>query len=602
MLEGLQRPEILLLIFGGAGVGAAVALLSWRSRGVPGAIAITVMGLGAVIYTVGYALELVAVGQDAKLLWAKVQYFGIVSTSPAWALVAIQFTGHGAWLRRRTRTIFYVIPLVFLILAWTNELHGLIWSGIEVGVRGGFSLLLLSHGVAFWLMLSYNYLLVVGGITLAVRAFLRAPTVFRLPATVLIISALLPWTTNVSFTLGWRLWGLNPTAFAFGLSGALLAWAMLRTNLLAPSSTIWRAAFEQMDEAVLVLDTTNRIITYNPAASELFGASLVIGEPAESLWPTSPTLLTSLEGSSHRSLEATIAVARIERTFDASIYSLNRDSNRPAGKLLLLRDVSRARQLEQQLVEAERLAATGTLAAGAAHEIGNPLMAIQGRAELLLRNPMLDEKTQASLETIAQESRRAGSIVKSLLSFARQDSPQKWRSSVNEMVETVLLLVGHQLGSHGVKVVQSLEEDLPAVIANPSQIQQVLLNLTLNAEQALADVQGDRTLSITTRSAEGTVLLEVGDNGPGMSRENVERVFEPFFTTKAPGEGAGLGLSVSYGIVRDHGGVISVVSEPGVGATFTVELPQASTDRGEQSSIKAPLPLRATQDTPDPGD
>lgn len=231
-------------------------------------------------------------------------------------------------------------------------------------------------------------------------------------------------------------------------------------------------------------------------------------------------------------------------------------------------------QVQRALVHSEKMAAFGQLGAGIAHEVNNPLAGILGHAQLAIRRLGPENPAKASLDLIAQETGRCIDIIKNLMRFARQDTPQFQPVNANEAVGAALSIVDHQLSLHGIRIVRELGESLPQVNGDINQLQQVLVNLAINAQQAMAGQRG--ALSVRTRAVGGQVLIELQDSGPGISPELQKKIFEPFFTTKAAGHGTGLGLSVSYGIIESHGGRIEVRSSPGHGATFVISLPVAA--------------------------
>ena len=237
-----------------------------------------------------------------------------------------------------------------------------------------------------------------------------------------------------------------------------------------------------------------------------------------------------------------------------------------------------ARQLEEtktaqaQLVHAEKLSAVGELASGVAHEINNPLTTILGQVYLLLDHENIDPYVHDKLSIIGQETSRAARIVQNLLLFARRYNPERRPCSLADQVRRVLDLKSYQLEQDKISVVTDFAPARP-VWADENQIQQVLLNLVQNAHQAMSRHTGERILTVRVGNAGSCATIEVLDTGPGISRETLSKIFDPFFTTKAPGEGSGLGLSVSYGIVVEHGGLLRAENRPEGGARFVVELP-----------------------------
>ena len=242
-----------------------------------------------------------------------------------------------------------------------------------------------------------------------------------------------------------------------------------------------------------------------------------------------------------------------------------------------------------RLMESDRLAAVGELVAGVAHEVNNPLSSISAFAQLLLR----DELTPAhreSIEVIRAETMRASQVVKDLLTFARRSDPQREPLDLNGVIARTLRLRQYQFAEASVRVQQELAPELPAVLGDARQLQQVCLNLVTNAVHAMAE-QGGGTLTFRSSHAGGNVMLEVIDTGPGITPGARAHIFEPFFTTKGEGEGTGLGLSVSYGIVKAHGGAIEVVESGPGGTTFRVSLPAVSAQADPRSTPAAALPV-----------
>jgi two-component system NtrC family sensor kinase len=229
--------------------------------------------------------------------------------------------------------------------------------------------------------------------------------------------------------------------------------------------------------------------------------------------------------------------------------------------------------VQSKIFQTEKLAALGQLVSGIAHELNNPLTSIMGYAQLLLGRGLAD-KHMAEAKKIFQEAERARRIVKNLLFFARETTPERSQVELNEVVERTLALRSYELKIENIVIETDLFPNLPPTMADPYQLQQVVLNLLVNAEQALMESRGCGTVKISTGYAGGDRLtLEVADDGPGMPAAIASRIFEPFFTTKPPGDGTGLGLSIVYGIVHQHGGEISLESRPGAGTKIRVELP-----------------------------
>jgi signal transduction histidine kinase len=230
------------------------------------------------------------------------------------------------------------------------------------------------------------------------------------------------------------------------------------------------------------------------------------------------------------------------------------------------------KQLQQELNHSRRLASIGELAAGVAHEINNPLTGIIGFSERLMRKNT-DEKINQDLGRINSEARRMANVVTNLLTFARQREPKKQYADINDILQSSLELRAYELKTSNIEVVTVLAPNLPKIMADFPQIQEVFLNIILNAEQAMTEAHGGGKLKIKTHQINNYVKVSFSDNGPGIPNEHLDKLFDPFFTTRWEKGGTGLGLSACHSIMKGHGGKIYAKSQPGKGATFIVEFP-----------------------------
>jgi signal transduction histidine kinase len=235
---------------------------------------------------------------------------------------------------------------------------------------------------------------------------------------------------------------------------------------------------------------------------------------------------------------------------------------------------AKVRERTDQLLQTEKLAAMGSLLAGVAHELNNPLSVVLGRADLLAQQ-LAGSPLQSRAELIAEAAERCARIVKNFLALARQRSPERQAVQLNQIIQEAVELVAYPLRVDDVEVWLELAPSVPVLWADPHQLHQVLVNLITNAHQAMRQAPRPRRLTLATRaeSAAGRVVLRVADTGPGIPAEIQPRIFEPFFTTKPPAQGTGLGLSICQGIIEGHRGSIRVESPPGEGAVFVIELP-----------------------------
>jgi len=245
------------------------------------------------------------------------------------------------------------------------------------------------------------------------------------------------------------------------------------------------------------------------------------------------------------------------------------------------------RELEQKAQLASRLASVGEMASGIAHEINNPLTGVIGFAQLLMQKD-IPEDIRDDVKIINDGTQRVASIVKRLLAFARQHKPERTYVNINQIIETTLALRAYETETSSIKVTTQLDPVLPRTMADGGQLQQVFLNITINAETEMKLAHGRGNLLIKTETIDNTIRISFEDDGPGIAKENLDKIFEPFFTTKGVAGGTGLGLSLSYGIVKEHNGGIYARSELGKGATFIVELPIV-TEAKQLESAEQPI-------------
>ena len=343
----------------------------------------------------------------------------------------------------------------------------------------------------------------------------------------------------------------------------------------------FRTLFRAAPDAVLtVLQTTGRVREANDAVREVFSLDphqMVGRQLLDVLVPADRPILETALARAFAGQPARVEVHILTPEGKSRVIALAASrlpEADPPSALLVGRDMTHERELRVRLMETDRLAAVGELVAGVAHEVNNPLSSISAFAQLLLRDTGLTPQQRESIEVIRAETTRASQVVKDLLAFARRSESQSVPLDLNGVIGRTLRMRQYQFNEASVRVESDLAADLPSVMGDARQLQQVCLNLLTNAVQAMSPAGG--TLRVLTCQANDRVRLEVRDTGPGISADARPHIFEPFFTTKSEGEGTGLGLSVSYGIVTAHGGTIEIVETGAGGTVMRVTLPAAT--------------------------
>jgi len=362
-----------------------------------------------------------------------------------------------------------------------------------------------------------------------------------------------------------------------------------RTQEVAVSERKYRRIFEDSRDMIVVVSGGGEIEDLNPAGAQMLGLDWGVdsnGHPrfAEFLADNEGWPILRKDLDRHGFVPDT--EIQLRRTDDSllSVLLSGAAERRANGDILsvhfLIKDISQRKAMEMQLLQADKLASIGQLSAGIAHEINNPLGLILGYTQLILRGQQEGTQLHADLKTIEKHARTCKTIVGDLLSFARSSRTRKDISHLHKAVDDVLGVVKHQYELDGIEITNEFDASLPDMILDEEKIRQVLMNLIMNARQAMTK-GGVIKLATHYDDRDHRVVLKVSDTGCGIKPEFLSRIFDPFFTTKLTGEGTGLGLSVSYGIIKDHGGEILVESEPGKGATFTVVLPVLSAEHAE---------------------
>ena len=351
---------------------------------------------------------------------------------------------------------------------------------------------------------------------------------------------------------------------------------------LRQSEENYRTLFNSSVIGTIVLDAkTMRVVMANQAAAKMFGFSSIeeVGgtDPLEFVHPEDREEILEvarkglIRQNSHQTRNLR-AITKDGREIWISATGARITHQCRSAGLVSFTDITEQKLQNEKLMITDRLASIGELAAGAAHELNNPLASIIGLSELLMEKNTPDY-IRRDLAIIRDEARRAANVTSNLLTFARKQRPAKQPTQMNAIIEDVLKLRAYAHKSDCIKVERHLGSDLPELLIDPFQMRQVFLNIVINAEYFMTQAHNRGTLIITTKRQNGGVLVAFADDGPGIPPENLSRIFDPFFTTKEAGKGTGLGLSICHGIVAAHGGQIYARSQPGRGATISIELP-----------------------------
>ncbi|MBM3817723.1 MAG: PAS domain-containing protein [Acidimicrobiia bacterium] len=605
-----------VLAFALFATSALAAFVAWRIRRaatVPGSGAFycLMLAVGAWCATSGF--HGVVDSLDAKLLWAKIQYGAIASVPPLWFLFAAEY-GDVTWAAQyRAKAALWIVPVLTMLAAWTNSWHGALWPSVTLDAAG---VAVYGHGWWFWVAAAYNYVLVLVGAALFIRALRNTPPPFRSQWMALIAAALVPLAGNAAYISGLTVPGLDPTPIAFTVSGLLFIRALHRDRLFELIPVARDTVIEGLSDAVIVLDASRRVLDMNAAARAIAGhPAHWAGKPVGSLIPVLRDV--SLDVVSDWSTTLTYERRGDVRFFDVRVIRVRTRRGRAAASVMVLRDIS-----EQLKAEAERAAlaarvqeqqkreSLSVLAGGLAHDFNNLLTGIVGNADLLSLHIPPSSDMGHSVGAILLGAQRAADLVDKMLAYAGERHGSIERVDLHALVGDMVDLMRASAARH---CTLDYEGQSAVLEADATQIRQVVMNLIINA----ADVVNERGRIVVKVGIEhlngqqlGAVecaddavpadygFVEVEDNGPGMDSATIARIFQPFFTTKPTGHG--LGLAAVQGIVHGHRGALRVRSAVGTGSTFRVWFPLAPAipegapppPQSAQSRTSAPLRTR----------
>ena len=544
-----------------------------------------------------------------------------------WLIYILHYIAPGKWQTGRSYALFAIFPLLAIAALATNHIYGLMWTSPGLNINNPYLPLEPVYGLFYWLSMVYMAVLIVYGSFVVINKVVLQHNFRRWEPWTLILAIVVPLivaflevagvTRSANLTIG-----LTPIVSGIGAIALVLALPRFHLQKVIPLAR--QTVFEHISNGVVVLDMQNRVVDLNPVAEQMAGYTSLeaLGLPVEQLWSNWPSQLKISKLTSTGYLELELNRAEEQRTYSLQMYIITDLKNRPMNKLVLLSDATESiraeeekekraaelivankellfqneekekraaelaaankellfqneerEKMQEHLIVQDRLASIGQLVSGIAHEMNNPLTGVIGFSELLMKRTDLPDDAKADLKIVNGEAQRTARVVKGLLIFARKQKTEKESLDINSIIQSVLQLRSYEYKVSNIEVDTQLAPELPQVLGNNGQLQQVFINLIVNAEQAMLEAHNKGTLTIVTERVGDIIKASITDDGPGISPENMKKLFTPFFTTKEVGKGTGLGLSICYGIVTEHGGKIYVESEPGKGTTFVVELP-----------------------------
>jgi len=558
-----------------------VLVYAIRHRETTGSSAFIVLMGSVTLWQIAYMMWLLSPNPSVKVLFDKISYIGIVLVAPGWLWFSFQYSGEKKWMSPIRIMMVLIVPLITLLLAWTNEFHWLIWRDYDFYQAGDILLQYVHYGPAFWVLISYTYFLLLIGSLIIVSTVLQSSSFYRRQAFFLLAGVLLPWLGNAAYVFKLvNIPGLDFTPFLMGLSGILVGVGLYFFRLLSIVPIARKALIEGTEEALLILDGNNRIVDLNPACRKILNIQRenVIGELITKAWSGNVTLLERYIDVMKLHTEIQIENSGDTLFYNLQIQPLYKDNSVFLGRLITLRDITELRKIQIEKNRIQKLESIELMAGGIAHDFNNHLSIIDGNLKLLEMANANGKDISKYISKIYGASQKASAMTKQLLTFTKGFEPHK---KIIEIPGFLNELADLLLSTSNVKYTVDTPEDLWAINADRHLLGQVFSNLIINADQAMpgggvielqcGNIESNQGLPDILNPEHRYIMIRIKDQGVGIHRAQMTKIFDPYFTTKQ--KGSGLGLAISFAIIQKHDGYISVESTIGLGTVFTVYLP-----------------------------
>jgi PAS domain S-box-containing protein len=563
-------------------------------------------------------LEHASIELPAKVFWLKIGFLGITASPVAFLAFMLQYTNREKWLTRRNIAILAIMPVVTLAIIWTNNLHHLWWKDIWLDTSLSFPMVAVTRNVWFWVFAIYSYSLLLLGILCFCKAFLHSTGIYRKQAGAVLVAILLPWGANFLFMGGIGPFSLvDPTPLAFAVTGVVFYWSLTRFHLLDIAPIAHKAIFTSMVDAVIVLDTQQRIRELNPAAEHIFGhtSADTIGQPLSRVLPEQAGLAELQPEMTEIETEIVLGEGKTECYYRAFISPIH-TQGRLNGHLLILHDDTERRKAEIESRERVRLEAELTerkrteeelekhrehleelvkertseleeasrhksqFLANMSHELRTPLNSIMGYTKFLLNGLEGDisEEQQKDLQTVLKNSKHLLELINGLLDLSRIEAGKIVLNyevfTISELLDEVVPGMEQLAREKGLTLTHSVDPDIDHLDADKAKTKQVLINILGNAIK----FANEGSIKLNVAEIDSDFIFSVTDNGMGIKGEDLETIFDSFQQVgpaqTAGYEGTGLGLAISKQFIEMQGGKIWAESELGKGSTFTFTLPK----------------------------
>lgn len=586
-----------------------LAVRAWRSRTRPLGVTFLVLMLALAEWSLAAVMEYTSFELPAKVFWMKMTYPGVTAIPIAWLVFTLQYTDREKWLTRRNVAILTILPVITLVMVWTDDIHHLMWKDIWLDTSLYPPVDAVTHNTWFWVYATYAYSLLLLGTLCLFSLFQRSSGIYRKQVGIMLFAALVPWVGNFLFIAGIRPFTVvDPTPLSFAITGVAFFWGLSRLQLLDIMPVAHEAIFGSMVDGVIVLDTRHRIVDLNPAAQHIVARERpdAIGQPYSLVLPGQAGLLELKPEMTET--QAVIALGEGQPQHYYGVYvSPIYTRQRLSGYLILLHDDTERRKaevesrervrLETELTERKRTAqveaeaeaakianqAKSEFLASMSHELRTPLNAVIGFAQVLQEQyfGQLNEKQAECVNDILESGRHLLSLIDDILDLSKIEAGKEELElsmvNIRKLMEGSLVMIKEKALKHGISVDLQVTADIDGleIRADERKVKQVMFNLLSNAAKFTPD---GGAITVEGRKKAEEVIISVSDTGIGIAAEDQKRLFQRFYQvhsgTMGKTPGTGLGLAMAKHLTEMHGGKIWVESEgEGKGSRFSFTLP-----------------------------
>lgn len=568
-------------------VSTWIAILAWRHGKDPGSKVFAVMLLASAFWSFWHLFEIGVDQPWARITFSKIQYLGAVVIGPAWLIFTFYYSKRVRRFPIRYALLMAVIPVITVVLAWTNEFHHLIWTTITPSPLDP-RLLIYGHGIWFWIAIAYNHIFVLLGTWFVFLVSRGAPKAQRSQAQALLVGALVPIGGSLLYITGMSpIHGEDLTISFLVITGLIYLFAVLRFRLFDVRRVARAAIIDNMRDGMLIIDEKHQLIDVNTSALKLLDVpKTILKQDVRHSLAAYPTIVDIIQFPRPQSI--TVMLDN-ERHLDIQVSELNDSLGKPAGKLVVLRDVTERIIAEkiafETAIEQHRLRLLTQFLRDISHEFRTPLSVIN--TSLYIMEKSADPTQQKHRREIIQiQSNRLDSLISEMLISVQLDTYSTLEPTLINLSSLLQTVIQEQMPTAKAKQQQIIAHLPPAsvyIVGDSFMLQKALCNILQNACRYTPD---GGTITIAGAEVNETATVTITDSGIGMSDETQTRIFERFFRADDSHStpGFGLGLPIAQTIIEKHHGRIDVESTPGTGSSFTIRLPQTKSET-------TPLPI-----------